>query len=76
MYIECTVVFPQDRSTENRTPGTQEWIHDCINEVEKRNFFIGLHYEISGTQRPKKSEITLGLTPFGGHRVRRLVPSE
>lgn len=58
MYIECKVVFPQDRSTENRTPGTQEWIYDCINEVKNRNFFIGLRYVITGTQWPKKAEIT------------------
>jgi hypothetical protein len=54
-YVECTVASAGGGAG---TRGTTEWIYDCINDVENRDFLIGIHHITQGTQQPKRIEVT------------------
>jgi hypothetical protein len=56
-YVECTATSSFD-AMKNRTPGTREWIYDCISDIQPREFLVGIETVKEGTQRPKRSEIT------------------
>jgi len=56
-YVECTVTSSVDTAG-NRTAGTKEWIIDCISDIQRPDFLVGIEHIREGTLRPKRSEIT------------------
>ncbi|MBQ0922696.1 hypothetical protein [Saccharopolyspora endophytica] len=55
-YLEAATFFSDivDSSQSERAG----WIYDAVNKLSNPNFFVGLEFEVFGTERPRITEVT------------------
>ena len=51
-YVECTVAGAGGKQSNTA------WIYDCINDVETRDFLVGIKDIERGADKPKRAEVT------------------